>query len=81
MLTWDRFDALNALVTAARNAAQRKASDEIGPCPNCGAVAEVEMIDVTDYDGVKFLPGLARCSARCYEREPEKYLAALQARK
>ena len=68
-----------------RNEAQRRFSEAIGPCPNCGAPAVVDAIEGTFSWSMTsspdfYLAGLARCSARCDEREPGKYLAAVNAR-
>lgn len=63
---------------AKRALAQAKANAEAGPCPNCGASADVDLIDVgTSWGDFGFLPGAADCSARCYDTDPEGYLRAV----
>ncbi len=64
---------------AVRLAAKRRFADEIGPCPNCGATAIVEAICITPSWGAEaeYVPGLADCTAKCYDDDPDGYLAAV----
>lgn len=70
-------------VDAERIAAKRRLSEEHGRCPNCGAAADVDTIDVTERVGAApmFFAGTIRCSARCYEHDLDAYLAAIRAPK
>jgi hypothetical protein len=77
---WDLVPARDALVKRQRREAEEQFSRLTGPCPNCGAPAEVDMIDVSTHAGdLSFLPGLARCAWRCYDRDPEGYIEAVRA--
>lgn len=85
MSAWDDRGARRVLAEMKskpkRTLAQAEANAQAGPCPNCGAPAEVDLIDVsTRVDELFFVPGVANCSARCYEADPEAYLRAVNAR-
>lgn len=71
------FDAKGAV----RAKTQREANEAAGMCPNCGAPADVDLIDVSSFDRPYFIAGTVHCSARCYERDPDAYLAALASSK
>lgn len=62
--------------------ARKKFEDEIGPCPNCGAAAIVEVTTVTrDFSSPPiFLAQPAECSDRCWEEDLDGYLAAVHGR-
>lgn len=59
-----------------RDAARRSFSERAGPCPNCGAPAEVELIEY-GYEGAR-VAGLASCSRRCWEEDPQGYIDAVK---
>lgn len=69
---------------ARRELERRRLAEEVGPCPHCGAEAEIDLIDVTSLHDPypMYVPGepSAKCSARCWEDDPEGYLAALARR-
>lgn len=74
-MPWDTHDA-------EQLAAAFIEAEKIGPCPACGAVPIIEMIDISDFGGqVQYLPGLAHCSADCWEEDPQRYLDAVAAAK
>lgn len=70
-MMWSRSPALEVV-------ARREAIEAAGPCPACGADPDVDLFIIDDGD--HWFPGEVRCSARCYDRDPEAYLAALAAR-
>lgn len=74
MSGWYELDAEVALAKA-RLAEQR------GPCPNCGAPADVEAISVraSATEPYAFIAGIAKCSARCDLVTPDAYLVAVRA--
>ena len=64
---------------AITEAQQARFNAEVGPCPACGASANVEMIEVTfKFDDPQFVPGVARCSNECWRIDPDRYLAAVR---
>lgn len=68
---WDDY-------AAAKEAARRKFT-EGKFCPNCGAKADVELIDVRQVgQPTEFLPGLFTCSASCFDEDPDAYLEAIR---
>jgi hypothetical protein len=79
---WDVWRAEEELRDRARDEAQQRFNSEAGPCPNCGAAADVAVVDVTSF-GQKyaFAPSVARCSARCDLLDPLGYLKAIQAQR
>lgn len=65
---------------AAHQLATMRARDESGPCPHCGADADVGLIDVTKFGDVipQFLwDQTAECSARCWLGDPAGYLTTV----
>jgi len=68
-VAWDQRGAVEA---KARIAAERAA----GACPNCFAPSTVALIDVSTDTECGFVAGLVDCSERCYEIDPDGYIAA-----
>lgn len=76
MNVWDTEEA-------SRTKAAREFAEAAGPCPNCGAPAQVAVIDITLTWGSprEYTPGLIHCSADCQEDDPDGYLAAINRRR
>lgn len=56
---------------STREAELEKAKREYDapPCPNCGADADVDWLELSTAAGtVRFMPASLDCSASCYER-------------
>lgn len=69
---WSTADAVDAL-------ARKKAMDglgDLGTCPACGAAPDIELINVSTLAETVYAVGRITCSARCYEKDPAKYLDA-----
>lgn len=80
MIAWDTHDAESTIREGYRRDAEQAAALEAGPCPHCGAPADVEVFDVTQMGGPpQFVPGRAHCSADCWELDPEGYLESVDA--
>jgi ribosomal protein L32 len=84
-VAWDRGPAYERVrdleKSRAREAAREAALEAAGVvvCPNCGADAEVHMLDVTTQMGKsEFVPGYFHCSASCWFEDPEGYLRAVE---
>lgn len=77
---WYEERALNELSDREmeRLIAETALAFDFSPCPNCGAMPDVDWIDVSTKWERRFIPGLLSCSDRCDQREPEKYLAAVR---
>ena len=76
-MSWDTWRARKL---SAENAARREAQAQAPTCPHCGALAEVSIMDVTTPSGIAFLhsvPEPYECSARCWQADPDGYLAAV----
>lgn len=76
-MTWhanrDEYDAMRLI-------AQREADAKVGPCPHCGASAHVDLLDTSvGWGEYSWIPGMAHCTANCYESDPEGYLASIKA--
>lgn len=80
-LRWDTRDAEETIVEHERHRAAVEAAELAGPCPHCGAPAEVDMLDVSSMSKRAYVPGQVRCSARCWERNPEGYITAVRDRR
>lgn len=59
--------------------ARKQAVSEAGVCPNCGAPPNVEMINVSTFTEAAFVPGEVDCSIRCWLKDPDAYIAAVNA--
>lgn len=77
---FDPADAWDARRLIAERAA-RALAEPAAPCPACGAPSKLELINVSTIDGPRYVPGYVSCSARCYTRDPDAYLAAMEAMK
>ena len=68
---------------ALRLIAQRKANAEAGPCPHCGGELHVDLMDTSDYRRPSWMAGAGdgKCIARCWQSDPDGYVASRNARK
>ena len=68
---------------ALRLITQRDANAEAGPCPNCEGEMHVDLMDVPTYQEARWLPysGEPKCIARCWQSDPDGYVASINARK
>jgi hypothetical protein len=71
---WSSTDYREASAAVER----AKINRDVGPCPFCGAAADIDMIDVSTAAGTSFIPGEVRCSAQCWRNDPEGYVAAVK---
>ena len=71
---WDTWDA-------RREAEKRRVIDALPRCPACGADADADLVETTPPGGppqVVRSTNALRCSARCWEHDPVRYLAAVE---
>ena len=63
--------------------AQRKANAEAGPCPHCGEELHVDLMDTSDFQRPSWMPyaGEPKCIARCWQSDPDGYVASINARR